>query len=389
MYQFLSDHRQELLQRCRAMFAQHTQHPLPMEADPRWSAGLPIFLEQLIRTLRAEKEGRTAESLRISGPEGGDLPHRSEIGQSAAAYGAQMMELGYTIDQVVHAYGDICQAIAELALAERVALSVEEFRTVNRCVDNAVADAVAEFCTLHDARLSNHYALAFAERLGFLVHELRNGLQTASLALTALERGNTAVRDATVSVLKRSLITLGAIVAHSIEEVRQAAEPRLNNRLLCVADLVSEAGDAAQLQANARGCSLTVVNVERGVYVEGNPELLLAALSNLLQNAFKFTAPGTEVRLHAHADADGKVRIDVSDRCGGLPPGAEQSMFSAFKCTHTDRSGLGLGLSIARSNVEDAGGTLTVRDVPGVGCVFTITLARVASAHAEGTTPPG
>ena len=70
------------------------------------------------------------------------------------------------------------------------------------------------------------------------------------------------------------------------------------------------------------------------------------------------------------------VLIEVKDHCGGLPPGSAEDMFSPFTQRGNDRSGLGLGLSIARQSVEADFGTLSVRDVPGTGCVFTISLPR-------------
>ncbi|HET9642122.1 MAG TPA: ATP-binding protein [Burkholderiaceae bacterium] len=114
------------------------------------------------------------------------------------------------------------------------------------------------------------------------------------------------------------------------------------------------------------------------IEVEGHREVLLGALDNLLQNAFKFTHPHTEVSLRAYASDAGSVLIDVEDHCGGLAPGAADIMFRAFTRQHEDKSGLGLGLSIARQNVEADGGALTVRNVPGTGCVFTIHLPRHA-----------
>jgi signal transduction histidine kinase len=111
-------------------------------------------------------------------------------------------------------------------------------------------------------------------------------------------------------------------------------------------------------------------------------ELLFSALRNLLENAFKFTAPHTEVAVTAYAAAD-RIRIDVEDHCGGLPDGDVERMFVPFAQHGSDRSGLGLGLSICRRNVEANGGTLGVRDVPGSGCIFTIELPR----HALGETP--
>lgn len=79
------------------------------------------------------------------------------------------------------------------------------------------------------------------------------------------------------------------------------------------------------------------------------------------------------VTLSAYASGE-HVLIDVEDRCGGLPPGGAAKMFIPFRPNNDIRAGLGLGLSIARQSIEADSGTLTVRDVPGSGCVFTISL---------------
>jgi signal transduction histidine kinase len=145
--------------------------------------------------------------------------------------------------------------------------------------------------------------------------------------------------------------------------------------------VIAEARSSAALEAQARGCELAVAPVEHGLAVEADPALLLCALENLLQNAFKFTAPRTQVSLKGYAAAD-RVRIEVADRCGGLPPGKAQRLFMPFVQSASDRSGMGLGLSIARRSIEASRGRLLVRDVPGTGCVFTIDLPRRSLADA-------
>lgn len=117
--------------------------------------------------------------------------------------------------------------------------------------------------------------------------------------------------------------------------------------------------------------------------MEANRTLAHGALVNLLGNAFKFTHPQTTVHLRVQAD-EGQVRIAVEDHCGGLPPNYRTTLFRSFTQLGKDRSGLGLGLSIARQDVEAMGGTLTVDNVPGVGCVFTIALRRVQPGAAPG-----
>ena len=102
--------------------------------------------------------------------------------------------------------------------------------------------------------------------------------------------------------------------------------------------------------------------------------MLSSALANLLQNAFKFTQPGGHVSLTARVAA-GHVLIEIADQCGGLPPGWAEELFMPFTQRSDDRSGVGLGLSITRRAVHAIGGTLALRDVPGTGCIFTISLS--------------
>jgi signal transduction histidine kinase len=66
--------------------------------------------------------------------------------------------------------------------------------------------------------------------------------------------------------------------------------------------------------------------------------------------------------------------IEVADECGGLPPGKADELFRRFEQRGFDRTGLGLGLWISRRSVEADDGEIRVRDVPPVGCVFTIDL---------------
>ena len=372
MHSFLSNNRDELIARCTAMVAERPQRA----ATPRQLAnGIPIFLEQLTRTLRAEGAGNESEGERISGGAGGDSTALSLIGVSATAHGHALHELGYTVDQVVHDYGDLCQAITGLAVERDAPFSVDQFRTLNRCLDNAIADAVTEFSAQRDESISRQQVAGENERLGVLVHELRNSLHTATMAFTALESGKVPVGGSTGALVKRSLGALATLLDRSLGEVRAKAGNSDISHAFPLAAFIADAKSIASLGANARGCGLVVPEVDASLAVAGNREHLMAALVNLLQNAFKFTHPHTKVTLHAYTRAD-RVCIDVADNCGGLPSGFAEKMFKPFAQGSFDRSGLGLGLSIARRTVEDEGGSLTVRDVSGTGCVFTMSLPR-------------
>ncbi|HUF80503.1 MAG TPA: response regulator [Burkholderiales bacterium] len=372
LHEFLTANQSELVDRCREKVARRSP---PKANSPELKHGIALFLEQLIRTLEVEQGAQPLLSRKVSGPSGGAAPDNSEIGVTAARHGRELLQQGYTVNQVVHDYGDLCQAVTELALERDAPIDADEFQTLNRCLDNGIADAVTEFSYQRDILVKDQGAHALNERLGFLAHELRNLIQTATLAVTAIKSGNVGLAGATGAVLDRSLIGLRTLIDRSLSDVRVTAGLPARYELLPLAHFIAEIKISALLEAHARGCRLIVNEVDPTLAVDADRELLFSAVGNLLQNAFKFTGRHTEVVLSAYASA-GRVLIEVSDHCGGLPPGDAERMFLPFMQGAADRSGLGLGLSISRRSVEANNGMLSVRDVPGTGCVFTIDLPR-------------
>jgi signal transduction histidine kinase len=381
MYQFLANNREELITRCKAKVA---ARPHRSATQRQLIHGIPIFIEQLTRTLEAEEKGQAAEGTRISGAAGGGLS-KSEIGLTAAAHGKELLELGFSVDQVVHDYGDLCQAITDLAVERDAPFTIDEFRTLNRCLDNAIANAVTEFSVQRDLSREGAQAAAENRRLGFLVHELRNALGTATLAVEALEMSRMPISGATGAVLKRSHAALRMLIETTLAEVRSSMQPAPLAEAFAIADFVADVATAARLDPKAAAC-LVVASIDPQLWVIGNRPLLSAALGNLLQNAFKFTHPGSEVLLRARAE-EGRVLIEVEDRCGGLQAGGAERMFRPFSLRANETTGLGLGLSIARQSVEADGGVLGVRNLPGVGCVFTMDLPAHSFGRAQGAGP--
>lgn len=374
MHTFLENNREALLTRCIEKVAKRPQRNATKD---QLVNGIPMFIDQLTRTLEAEDGGDNSGATKISGPSGGEGASVSEIGVSAAAHGKDLLHLGYTVDQVVHDYGDLCQAITDLAFERDAPFSIDEFRTLNRCLDNAIADAVMEFSFQRDTVLAGKHSLDMNESLGILMHELRNSLHVAKLAVAAITSGNLGMGGATSMVLNRSHIAMEALIDRSLSEVRSIGKSAEWATLFSLHEFIAEAVASASLDATKRGCVFQVGIVETSLTLNANRDALLAALANLLQNAFKFTHPHSEVTLNAYA-AGAFILIEVADHCGGLPPGNVEKMFAPFAQRNSDKSGLGLGLSIARRSIIADGGTLTVRDLPGLGCVFTIRLPRPA-----------
>jgi signal transduction histidine kinase len=374
LHEFLTSNRANLIDRCRFKVSQRSA---PRVTPAELTHGIPLFLDQLIKTLEVEQTSDPMLSRKVSGPAGGGSPVLSEMGATAALHGRELLQQGFTVDQVVHDYGDLCQAITDLAFELKAPIETDEFRTLNRCLDNGIADAVTEYSYQRYSVLANDGVQALNERLGFLAHELRNLLHTATLAFTAIKLGNVGVHGATGAVMERSLIGLRTLVDRSLADVRVAAGMLPRHELVSVADFIDHIAVSASLEARGRGCRFTVSHVEEGLAVDVDRDMLLAALGNLLQNAFKFTRSGTEVSLAVYAVAD-RILFEVEDHCGGLPLGSADRMLQPFTQLGADKSGLGLGLAICKRSVEANNGILRVRDVPGSGCVFTIDLPRQA-----------
>ena len=376
LHEFIETNRTELIDRCRQKVARRLA---PRTTSTELTNGVPLFLDQLIKTLRVEQTLAPAQIREqfheVSGHEEGEHPGSTEIGVTAALHGHELLKQGFTVDQVVHGYGDVCQAVTELAFEDGTAIEVDEFRTLNRCLDNAIADAVTEFAFRRDTKMVGKDVQALNERLGSLAHELRNLVHTATLAVTAIKAGNVGLSGATGAVLDRSLIGMRNLIDRSLADVRVTAGLPARTQRISLADFVADVEVSASLEARAHECDFTVSAVDKGIAVDVDRDMLLSAVGNLLQNAFKFTGQETEVTLSARAVAD-RVLIEVEDHCGGLPRGAPEKMFLPFKSNGEEKSGLGLGLAICRRSVEANNGVLRVRDVPGKGCVFTIDLPR-------------
>jgi signal transduction histidine kinase len=363
LYEFLIEHRETLIERARIKVASRLT---PQATTEELQHGVPLFLDQLIEILRIST---TPSAPMLLG---------------ATQHGEELLGMGFTIAQVVHDYGDVFQAVTELATATDAPITVDEFRIFNQCLDDAIASAVTEYARLR--QLS--FEAEETERLGILAHEIRNCLSSAMLSFQMLKGGTVAVGGSTGSVLERSLRRMRELIGRTLTTVRVDAG-LIDRQRISVGRFVEDIEVAGVLEATARGLQLTVTPVEPDVDVEVDETLLAAAVTNVLQNALKFTCPGGRVWLRTHVDAE-HVRFEIEDQCGGLPPGVADAMFRPFEQRGADRSGLGLGLTVSRQGVEANGGTIHVRDVPGSGCVFTIELPHCGTrgAAVRPTPPP-
>ena len=352
LHHFIAQNRDEIIIRCRAKVATRSVPP-PTEVEI--DHGVPVFLDQLTDALRF-----------------GDGSSR-DISRTAVQHGHDLLLQGFTVSQVVHDYGDVCQAITELAVELNAPITTDDFRTLNRCLDDAIAGAVTEYGhERNQAGIAGEAARA-SERLGFFAHEMRNLINTAITAHEVLKTGNVGIAGNTSAVLGRSLTAARALIARSLAEVR-LTQSLQNREALSVAAFIDEVAAAASLEP--RGGTFIVRPVEEDAVILADRQVLAAVIANLLQNAFKFTRPGTTVTLRADTGED-RVLIEVEDECGGLLSGTLTDLFRPFEQQGANRTGLGLGLAFSRWGTEANDGRISARNLPGRGCVFTVDLPRV------------
>jgi signal transduction histidine kinase len=353
LYEFIALHREDIIRRCRAKVATRS---VPKPTEEEIDHGVPLFLDQLVGVLRL------------------GLPSSPEMVSSAVLHGHDLLRQGFTVSQVVHDYGDVCQSITELAIELSAPISTDDFRMLNACLDNAIADAVTQYARERNQSTIDGGAILENERLGFFTHELRNLIHTAMIAFEVVKSGNVGAGGSTGAVLYRSLAGARDLIARSLAEVGLTRGVQ-NREAILVSGFIEELAPSARLAANARGITLTVMPVELGVAVEADRQVLAAVVTNVLQNALKFTRPRTTVTLRVGASAE-RVLIAIQDECGGLPDGDVDDLFQPFDQRSANRTGLGLGLAFSRWATEANNGRIYARTLPSVGCVFTIDLPR-------------
>jgi hypothetical protein len=211
LHEFLTSNRTVLIDRCRLMVGGRSD---PKATEDELVHGIPTFLDQLIETLTIEQTLEPQNNPLTVRNVRGEVAH--DVGRTAALHGRDLFVKGFTIEQVVRDYGDVCQAVTNLAVEAGASISVDEFRTFNRCLDNAIAGAVTEYARHTPA--SNDDKLQTSDSQP-LAHELRKHLHSAILAATAMKAGSVGNAGPTAAVLDRSLMAMRDLIEHSLAEV--------------------------------------------------------------------------------------------------------------------------------------------------------------------------
>jgi len=213
LHEFLTSNRTELVTRCRNKVGRRLS---PSEIPLALDHGVPLFLQQLVETLRLEQNEPPSAPY-----ESKPSPAATDIGRAATVHGAELLRLGYSVDQVVHDYGDVCQAITELAGEHDERISTGEFRTLNRCLDNAIADAVTSFGRARQVLLDDQ-AETLEQRLHYFSLDHRRLVDIALQAYDVIKSGQVGATGATGKLLFHTLEELRSLADRTLPEIRRA-----------------------------------------------------------------------------------------------------------------------------------------------------------------------
>ncbi|NHZ43922.1 hybrid sensor histidine kinase/response regulator [Massilia aquatica] len=235
------------------------------------------------------------------------------------------------------------------------------------------------------------------EFLAMLAHELRNPLAPISTAAEVLRFAGTnpeRVR-ATSEIILRQVKHMTNLIDDLLDVSRVTRGLiELDEECLDVESIVQAAVEQARPLLDARGHVLSLHFSSVKATVSGDRTRLVQTLSNLLNNAAKYTPQGGRIALTVEVDA-GKVRISVQDNGIGIEPALLPHLFDLFtqgrRTSDRAQGGLGLGLALVRSLLTMHGGTIETRsEGTDMGSIFVITLpcmAQLAPPHLADAEP--
>jgi signal transduction histidine kinase len=282
---------------------------------------------------------------------------------------------------------------------------MQEFdRSTEASVDRALRSAlVADGVVLVLALLLFWYALSYARRLetqvqlrtadlkqsnrqlesyNFIIsHDLRAPMRTMLGFATALEEDfGTSVPPDLADYIQR-IKNAGQHMTRLINDLLAYSRLQRAEVPLTSVSLEQVARQAAARVAEAGGGGVQKIDVPGDAIVTANPQVLQQAVDNLVDNARKFTKPGSANRVEISARRAGSMwRLEVSDSGIGIKPEHQQEIFEVFRRLHSSEQyeGTGAGLAIVKTGVERMGGRVGVKSAAGEGSTFWIELPTSA-----------
>ena len=254
---------------------------------------------------------------------------------------------------------------------------------VELAMDLARRAAVA----VDNARLYQQLQLADRRKdefLAMLAHELRNPLAPISTAaqLLRLAAGNHPLVSGASDVISRQVAHMTELVDDLLDVSRVTRGLiELDRKPVDIQPVIEAAVEQIQPAVDAKGQNLVWSIADTGARVDGDRARLIQVVTNLLNNASKYTPQGGQIGLRLDADGDRRIRLSITDNGAGIEPGLLPHIFELFtqgqRSPDRSQGGLGIGLALVRRIVQLHGGEVTVHSAGlGLGSCFTVILPR-------------
>ena len=236
--------------------------------------------------------------------------------------------------------------------------------------------------------------------LAMLGHELRNPLVPIGNAVYLIQKSNhdPKVIEAACAIVERQVAHMARLVDDLLDVSRIArGKIQIKKEAMDLLETIRLVLEDHRSSLVDKGLVLVADLPPGQVLMEGDRARIVQVLSNLLQNAIKFTEAEGRINITLSAIPGGRCQVSVKDSGVGFPPRSSESIFEPFmqaqETTSRSPGGLGLGLALVKGIVEIHGGTVSARSQgPGQGSEFTIQLPTLepsvwseAAPHAQGT----
>lgn len=224
--------------------------------------------------------------------------------------------------------------------------------------------------------------------LNAVTHELKTPIASVRLYLETLQTRE--IDDARRHEFYRIMLDDTERLSHTVEQVLRASRTshrrrQIQKSIINVGELANECLNIASKRPQLENTSLKYVESSHDhqpIYVEGDADELRTAISNLIDNAIKYSNDNVEVIVDVSSNSDGRAFIRVIDNGMGIPPGEAKRIFNRFyrapRRVVSKVKGTGLGLFIVQAVVKKHGGqTFAESRGEGHGSIFTIILPRI------------
>ncbi len=327
--------------------------------------GLPDYLVALVGLLSQPSDGPNCA--------GNGEPIWSRV---AREHGITRVRIGFDISQLIHEFVVLRHVIREIAAEQGLSVAGPD-AILSDCLDGAIAAAVSAYVDTRDYEARRKQA----ENMGFLTHELRTPLSTATVAASHLRRHAAPEQSRVLDTLDRSLKRLADLIDSVLLTERfEAGKVESRPADVQLKDVIEPALEAAQRVAKQKGLTFRA-NYNPSLSVRVDPILTRSAIQNLTDNAAKYTDQGyVEVNVDERPE---EFVVHVRDSCEGISMEELRTIFEPFERGTTGKSGTGLGLAIAKRAVQAQGGSIHAESCEASGCHFWITLPKIARAHQD------